>query len=95
MNNSHIKTIRPQSGSEAFGEFTKAIEGGQLRVVVFIIEEAAEIEDENLSATIENFPVPVVLALKNQASEKLVAACHLVAAAQSAQRGLYSALDAL
>jgi enoyl-CoA hydratase/carnithine racemase len=89
MSNSSVKMFRLQSGRQALEELTQALEGEQIpRVVVFIIQEATEIEDENLFEIIENFPVPIILALKNQASEKLVAACHLcVAAAGKAKIG--------
>jgi enoyl-CoA hydratase/carnithine racemase len=89
-----IKKIHFESIS-ATAESLARISKDETRAVVLIVENFAETNDEQFYETLENFPVPVILALKNSAGERFVAACHLCVAAETARVGNSAATEAL
>lgn len=86
MSQEFIKTIE-LNYAERF-QFNKLT-----RAIVLIVEDFSP-EDE-FCEWIENFEVPVILALKARTNEKLVSAVHLCVAAQSAEIDKYSAKEGL
>jgi hypothetical protein len=91
--NEFIETIRPKSAAE-LDDFFRQKRKEKTRVVVLIVENTPEI-DESFYESLENSEIPVILALKSSAAEKLVDSCHLCVASKTARIGKFSAADAL
>lgn len=93
IQNEFIETIRPTSGRE-LAEFFRQNRPEKTRVIVLIVENALA-ADGNFYDFLENSELPTILALKTAAGEKLVAACHLCIASETARIGNLSAAEAL
>ncbi|HEX8248762.1 MAG TPA: enoyl-CoA hydratase-related protein [Pyrinomonadaceae bacterium] len=91
--NEFIAAIRPPSAAELTEFFRLALKE-KTRVIVLIVENSPEI-DESFYESLKNSEIPVILALKFSAVEKLVDACHLCVAASAAEIGDVSAAAAL
>ncbi|HEX8367685.1 MAG TPA: enoyl-CoA hydratase-related protein [Pyrinomonadaceae bacterium] len=91
--NEFIETIRPQSAAE-LTDFFRMMRKEKTRVVVLIVENSLEIY-QSFDESVKNSGIPVILALKFSAGEKLVDACHLCIASPAAQIGELCAADAL
>lgn len=89
--NDFVKIIKAAETVEKFELFAD----DKTRAVVLIVEDFFDTKDEEFYKTLESFPVPIILALKNSADEKFIAACHLCIAAETAKVGKFSADEAL
>jgi hypothetical protein len=91
--NEFIETIRPQPGDET-AAFLRRTRKENTRVIVLIVENSLAI-DESFYELLKNSEIPVILALKASAAEKLIDSCHLCIASPNAQIGNFHAADAL
>lgn len=94
MEDSNIKIIDARSAEDILAELAQII-AAETRAVILIVEGFSKIADERFYETLERFPVPLILALKNHAGEEFVDACHLCVAAENAKVGNFSAPEAL
>jgi|GEM_PF-1078429 len=91
--NEFIETIRPLSGRELIENFGRN-RREKTRVIVLIVETSLEIE-ESFYESLKSSEIPTILALKADADEKLVDACHLCIASKTARIGKFPAVEAL
>jgi hypothetical protein len=89
-----VEKINFESAS-AVTEKLARISKEETRAVVLIVEKVVEPADEQFYETLENFPLPLILALKISAAERFVAACHLCVAAETTRVGNFSSAEAL